>query len=126
MRLLFAVLFLITPLRGVAAAALCVVGEHGHEEACEPGMGGESGHDMAPGAGFPAGLAQMAGTHLGSGPDMPIGCGALGLCSTTIPSIAGHIVDIPSVTLADAHPVSFARLLRPGTRPAPPIHPPRA
>ena len=128
MRLLFAVLFLLTPLRGVTAAAICVVGGHGQEMACEPGMagmGGENGHDMAPDAGSPAELAPLAGADLGAGPDMPIGCGALGLCATTIPSIAGSIIDIPPENLADVHPVSFARLLGPGTRPAPPIHPPR-
>ena len=129
MRLLFAVVFLLTPLRGVSAVALCVVGGHGREMACEPGMagmGGENGHDMAPDAGSPAEFAHLAGAHPAPSPDMPISCGALGLCAATVPSIAGSLAEIPPENLADVHPVSFARLLGPGTRPAPPIHPPRA
>jgi hypothetical protein len=97
--------------------------------ACEPGMagmGGENGHDMAPDAGSPADLAQLAGTDPGAGLDMPIGCGAVGLCAATVPSIVGSVAEIPPENLADVHPISFARLLGPGTRLAPPIHPPRA
>ncbi len=129
MRLLFALLFLLTPLRGVTAAAICVAGGHGREAVCEPGMaeaGGENGHGMAPEAGSPAQLAHLAGADLGAGPGLLTDCGAPGLCATTLPSIAGSIVEIPPENLAAVHPVPFARLLGPGTRPAPPITPPRA
>jgi hypothetical protein len=127
MRLLVVLLFLLTPLRGVTAAALCYVADHGSAAACEPGMTGmvhEAGGTTAPGG--PSGvthldLGSMAADHAG----LP-GCGAIGLCGAVSPGIAATLAALPPDRDRDSGPAAMSPPLGPGTRPAPPIHPPRA
>lgn len=124
MRLLLAVFCLVTPLRAVAAATVCIVAEHGGRAACESGAGQMGGHEgQDPNDADPVHLddAGEAGTAAA-----PVGCGSLGLCTATAPSIAGSItaLSIEPCTLSQI-PIA-SPLLELGIRPAPPIHPPRA
>ena len=127
MRLLAVLLFLLTPLRGVAAAALCYAAEHGAAVACEPGMAGASGHDGMPGDQGPMpGAPHVAAIDLAADLDGLLGCSAIGLCAATPSSIAASIATLPQERVTDAGPATPLPHFGPGIRPAPPIHPPRA
>jgi hypothetical protein len=112
MRLLVALVFLLTPLRGVAAAVLCVSAEHGSGVPCESGMA-DMGEDE--------GVMQQDGGAASA----PL-CGAVGLCAAATPSLVGTIALLPLERATDAGLATSTPQLGPGIRPAPPIHPPRA
>lgn len=126
MRLLAALLFLLTPLRSVAAVALCVAAEHGHAAACAPGMAkmGE-GEDPSPMA-YSAAPGQGAAIGSADTPDSLAGCGADGLCGATLPGVTPMVAALLREQKTHAGPLSFPPHLGPGTRPAPPLQPPRA
>jgi len=127
MRFLVVLLFLLTPLRGVAAAVLCYAAEHGSAVGCEPGTAGMV-HEGASTT-EPHGPSTVAPPDLGgpaADPGGLPGCGAVGLCGSTSPGIAAALAGIPLDRQSAAAPQAISPLLGPGIRPAPPIHPPRA
>ena len=127
MRFLAVLLFLLTPLRSVAAAALCYAAEHGSAVACAPGMT-EMVHEGASTT-EPRGPSTPAHLDLdGLAADLDglIACGAIGLCGAASPGIAVALAAFPLDRETAAGPAAISPHLGPGIRPAPPIHPPRA
>jgi hypothetical protein len=127
MRLLVMVLLLLTPLQSVAALAFCLGVEHGAAAPCDPGMGAMSeGNEERPGA-IPAsaGTAHLLTISL-SDRATTEACGAVGLCSAPVPSVASTVVGALPERGANTLPSSLLPHLGPGIRPAPPPHPPRA
>jgi hypothetical protein len=129
MRLLVILMFLLTPLQPVAALALCLGVEHGAAMPCYPGTGEMSEPDedsqlaVVP---APAGTAHFATISLTDSRDGTAACGAVGLCSAPVPGVAPAIARGLPERPADIGPISFLPHLGPGTRPAPPLQPPRA
>lgn len=128
MRFLFALLFLVTPFRSVAAAVVCLAADHGGAAACESGTAGTSGSHGTRALGSTSAPTPMhmagadSGTELG---DMP-GCGAIGLCAATPASIVATVAPLPLERVTDGGLSTSLPQLGPGIRPAPPIHPPIA
>jgi hypothetical protein len=127
MRLLVTLLLLLTPLQSVAALAVCLGVEHGSAVPCDPGMGAMSeGNEEGPGA-MPASAGTAHLVTLSSSDRATTGaCGAVGLCSAPVPSVASTVVGALPERAADAKPSSSLQHLGPGIHPAPPPHPPRA
>src|SRR5688572_16223155 len=92
MRLLLTLLLMLTPLQSVAALVFCLGVEHGAAAPCDPGSAMIEGSREKSGA-----ITSSAGTsHLVtiSSNDLPStgACGAAGLCSAPVPSVASTVV----------------------------------
>ncbi len=118
MRLIAALIFLLTPLQPVAAAALCVLEAQAMEDAC--------GATMLPDDGSAAtGELVTATVVSAAAPDTPVnGCEVSGACRAPVPAIT-----LPPLTalrtdgfLTEAPTDPTSLITAP--RPAPPIHPP--
>ena len=128
MRFIAALLFLLTPLQPVAAVAFCVAAERASGHACEPGMGEMSGHVAGKDDGRP--VSHPATSHTGlalwSVPQGTTSCGTAGLCSAPPPTVTPTVTAVAPERPADLARPSSTSDFGPGTRPAPPPHPPRA
>lgn len=126
MRLLLASLLMLTPLQSVAALVLCLGVEHGAAVPCDPGTAMVEENEGKPDA-----ISASAGTaHLvtiSSSDWASTGaCGAVGLCSAPVPTVASMVVGALPERGADTLPSSLLPHLGPGIRPAPSPHPPKA
>jgi hypothetical protein len=126
MRVIAALLFLLTPLQPFAAVAVCLAADHSVTLACGSSMGEMSGREgVEEGA-----VTHAAGSHtvvpVWSAPGEASGCSVVGLCDAPAPGIAPVIIGFPQERPTDMalHPPMPP--LGPGTRPAPPPHPPKA
>ena len=126
MRLLLASLLMLTPLQSVAALVFCLGGEHGAAAPCDPGRAMIEGDEEKAGA-SPASAGTAHLVTISSSDWASTGaCGAVGLCSAPVPSVASTVVGALPERGADTQPSSLLPHLGPGIRPAPPPHPPKA
>ncbi|MBA2291584.1 MAG: hypothetical protein H0W15_03915 [Gemmatimonadales bacterium] len=118
MRLIAALIFLLTPLQPVAAAALCVLEAQATEEGCDSGMIPGNGPAVA-------GVLVTAPVLSAAAPDMSThGCDVSGACRAPAPAIT--LPPVAALRTGGFHteaPTDPTSLIT-APRPAPPIHPP--
>jgi hypothetical protein len=126
MRLLLTLLLMLTPLQSVAALVFCLGVEHGTAAPCDAGRAMIEGKDEMPGP-IPVSAETAHLVTIASSDWASTGaCGAVGLCSAPVPSVASTVVGALPDRGADTRPSSLLPHLGPGIRPAPPPHPPKA
>lgn len=118
MRLIAALIFLMTPLQPVAAVTLCVLEAQVMEEGCEP--------SMVPGDGAAVTPELVTATVLSAPvPNTPAsGCEVSGACRAPVPAIT--LPPLAALRTDGFHteaPTDPTSLIT-APRPAPPIHPP--
>ena len=126
MRVVAALLFLVTPLQPFAAVALCLAADHNAPLACGSTMGEMSGHKGGGGGGVTHAKVSHTAVPVWNAPGEASGCRAVGLCDAPAPGIAPVIIGFSQERATDTTPHPSIPPLGPGTRPAPPPHPPRA
>ena len=126
MRVVFALLFLLTPLQPFAAVALCVAADHGRPFACGSGMSDMSGGEAMEEAAVSRAVTPHPAVSRWSAPGEASGCSAVGLCDAPALGVAPVAIGFLPERPTDMAPQLAIPPLDPGTRPAPPPHPPRA
>lgn len=126
MRVVLALLSLIVPLQPFAAAALCFAVDHGRPFACGSGMSDMSRGEAMEEAPVARAGAPHTAVAVWSAPGKTSGCSAVGLCDTPALGVAPVVIGFLPERPTDMAPQLSIPPLGPGTRPAPPPHPPRA